>query len=224
MASDNFNRTAANPMDGNWAACTGDDTGQISGNRVRVRTAGTGVRVRYTAGTWGADQYSEIKLITNLNAADSWRILVRASPTEETYYECQIEAGGGTNFSNLNFYIFYRITGTETQIGASFTNYGSYVSGDRLRLTISGSSTPLLSVTRNDSELFNRTDSSNHIASGNPGFGLTTPTTVSDNEVDDWVGGGDATDPLPLVGAVTIAGIAGRNDRGLFTRTAIKGT
>jgi hypothetical protein len=202
VASDNFNRTE-NPLASGWLSET-DITNtalQATGSTVEIVTAGSGNVgcYYYNSISPGADQFSEIQIpVMNNNGFDEVVAIVRTVTTSGGTYLARLEINSGTpyeedifSYDTTNGYKFYVTNGSPA----------AWVAGDTLRLTVSGSVTPILNMYRisggvatlvNTYTIVPATDAV--LTSGKPGFCLGVDTDVTNTQVDNWRGGdGDGT-------------------------------
>jgi hypothetical protein len=173
IVQDDFNR-ADGDLGPNWTRDPTWGSGlSISGNEVVAASSG----VHYwNANTFGADQYSEIRLT---GAVGSWSgVIVRGNPRPAPFYLARVNAAGVDLYSSLN--------GIFTQLRHDAT---SWASGDVLRLEVrtAPQNTAHLTVYQNGTELFSYDDAASFIAGGQPGIGLRAG--VSGMSLDDWEGG-----------------------------------
>lgn len=189
-ASDNFNAYADGALlesQTNWASVTGSikivnpgSAGRFMGNTSSANTC-----VRYTAGTWSANQSVTIFIRTN-NTTNYVGAAVRCS------------GSGGTGacyraiFSGVNGSIFVsRLNGGVNTDITSYATTGLVVN-DQMRLSVTGSG----SSTRLHIEKFSGGSWSDivaaldpggtYISSGNPGVATYTTGTTTEMGGDDW--------------------------------------
>lgn len=157
-ATDDFNRAA---VGGDWTAVTGGNGNlTISTNTV---TAG---EAYWNADAFGDDHYSEIEVVT----AGSFAPIVRAQAGARTYYYAFYD--GGTTVGIWKF-----VAGTFSQLTGE--TIAQLQAGDKLRLTVTGSS---IEASVNGTPETSTTDTD--IASGGaPGL------FVLGGAVDNWLGG-----------------------------------
>lgn len=177
---DNFDR-ADGELGPNWTKDTSWGSGlSISGNKVVATSSG----VHYwNANTFGADQYSQIRLT---GAVGSWSgVFVRGNPRPAAFYLVRINGAGADLYSWSN--------GIFTQLAHDATGWAS---GDVLRLAVRTVSQTKahLTVYRNGAELFSYDDTASFIAGGQPGIGLHNDTVSM--SLDDWEGGELASGPF----------------------------
>jgi hypothetical protein len=168
-ATDNFNRTDANPIGGNWTTITGFEAGQISSNRYAPNQGGS-----YEGGSfWNADvfakdQYSQAKAATIYTYS---RVAVRIASGAKTLY-----FWGYYNPANVQK-MEKVVAGVFTQIGSDYSI--SLNTNDLLKLRIEGTT---LTPSVNGVDQTTQTDSA--IESGSPGL-----TAYYASRWDDWEGG-----------------------------------
>lgn len=170
--TDNFNRSSANPIGGNWSVPTGGAALQIVSDTYVTGTVDETVTncSYWNADTFADNQYSQALLIDGDNAG----VAVRMASGSLTGY-VWIHATGD------DFKLFKVVAGTWTQLGSTYSLLWSH--NDTLRLEISGTTlTPYL----NGDPQTTQTDSD--IASGSPGIvaRLDFPTLA---QFDNWAGG-----------------------------------
>ena len=174
----NFSRLAA----GEDASVPSSGVCQPAATSAIVRWSGNVVQA---GGTWPADQYSEVTVLTNSIFAgpDVFGPMVRCSSSADTGYQvnCVGMLGSAGNGSAL---VFSRVAGTSTQIGSSVMGLTWNV-GDVVRLMVVGTT---LTLTKNGITIFTNTSST--IASGSPGFILNNTTAPADTQISLWAAGG----------------------------------
>ena len=158
--------------------------------------------VNQTGDSWPADQYSEITLTTWATASDIAYLLVRqGSATSGTQYLANIQrASGGSTGSSVLFAV---VGGTVHTLNtqSSLTT----APGDIWRLTVVGN---VLTMNRNGAQVYTFTDTNNYIVSGAPGFGLYSPTALTNTQTGLWAAGGNqAATPTfnPVAGSYATA-------------------
>jgi hypothetical protein len=170
MASDDFNRSNSDPLDGNWAKPTPFGALKIVSNEVVVSTSGTDSAAYSTVSSESAS-YVTVTGVTGRNGGPAIHL---------------DSSGGGyclLNYDAGNFYIF-RLP-EFTQIGF---DTGTYQIGDVLGLRRVGS-TIVASVDGVD-VLTSSTD--NTYTSGAPGIFI-----YNDLALDDWNDGAGSPPPPP---------------------------
>lgn len=124
-ATDNFNRTDANPIDGTWAVVTAGADLAIVTNKFKSDTASTTATARWTADSADPDQYSQV-----LTDADSCTgPAVRVSAVADTEYG----AAGGCSASTI--FVNRIIAGVATEIA---TRSEAFASAKTVRLEVTG--------------------------------------------------------------------------------------
>jgi hypothetical protein len=176
MATDNFDR-ADGVVGTNWSTPSGGYDLTISSNQV------TGANAT-NCGWWNAvsfanNQYSEIKIIDNHGNIGP-TVRMSGSLSALNYYKFQKCSWDAV------VRIMKRVAGTETAVGADYTE--SISNGDTVRLSISGN---VLTPYINGTPLATRTDVDSSLASGSAGIHLNGGT---GGTADDWVAGDVAGD------------------------------
>ena len=168
--TDNFDRTDANPIGGNWSVPTGGAALKILSNVVTGTVDETTDNLSYwNADTFANDQYSQAVI-----TGDNVGVAVRMATGALTYYAFIHTTGD-------QFEVHEVTTGTWAKLGDTYAE--TYTPGDTIKLTISGSTlTPYL----NGSALATRSDSS--ISSGSAGIVIATPFPTSQT-INNWAGG-----------------------------------
>jgi hypothetical protein len=163
-ASDSFTNTdnvALATHNANWTVNAGAFV--IKSNGIVANTSLAGSLARY-AGTWAADQWSEVTL-QDPTGGGTIGAAVRAS-TSGAYTGYTADAGKVGADDKL--YVSKYVGGTYTDLR---TQNLTYSTNDRLRIQVSGSSPATIKIYLNDSQVgTDITDSSSPIASGSPGI------------------------------------------------------
>ena len=186
-AQDNFNR-ADGGLGSNWTIDPWWGPGiSVSGNQATTPVSSGGAHF-WNANTFGADQFSEIKLA---GAIGDWvGVSVRGQVSPRQGYWVAMKADGAYLYALLNG-SFYQLAHDPT----------SWSTGDVLKLSVRtvDTSTARLTVYRNGTPLFTHDEVTHFIGSGYPGIGLYASTAVS---LDDWQGGelSGAPEPPPTPG------------------------
>lgn len=162
--SDDFNRSNADPIGGNWSTSTGSIAMKIVSNE--AASSGISSLSYWSANTFPDNQFAQVKISTLEDGGPA----VRVSASAKTYYALEVWSAGARIRKVVN--------GTETNLGANFAITPS--AGDVFRIEASGTT---LTAYRNGSSLGSRTDSD--IASGYAGI----CSYGSANRFDDWSGG-----------------------------------
>ena len=131
-----------------------------------------------SGGTWPADHYSEITLLSAIGAGNYDIARVRQqSATVNTAYECNIQGNNGSAV------LYSVVAGTATEIGSAL---GQTISpGDVWRVTASGTT---ISVTQNGTSKISVTSST--ISGGSPAFKLY-DSVLTNSQISLWAGGGN---------------------------------
>lgn len=190
LATDNFNRADANPLAGNWTTGLGDFPMQLVGNSVRT-TSDNDASSLYTGISWPPDQYSKAKLseATAGAGADSGICLVvRGSTTANTHYRLTVNHGASNNvhLSSLVAGVYTLLLGWDVVTQA-------WVDGDIWELWVFGNT---LFVFRNGVQVGPTTTDAS-IATGIPGVGYSSTSSLTLSTVEDWEGGGSILRFLP---------------------------
>jgi len=169
--TDNFNRTDANPLNGDWTKVTGYYDLKIVSNAVIPITdsAWAGYH-RPVSESWPNDQYAQLKIV---NDGMGWRgLFVRVNNDNNMY---------ALHWDESSWYVKRVDATVETTLGSS----GSWTvtTTDTIKFSVVGTT---LTVYKNGVSQGTRTDST--YSSGNPGFGMYSGV-PSGSGVDDWEGG-----------------------------------
>ena len=192
IAGDNFDR-ADGGLGPNWTVDpTWGNGGSVTRNRVSA-AIGNGGAYLWTANSFGADQYSQIRLTGAVG--DSVGVAVRGRISPGQGYSVSIKNDGAYLYSFLKDQ-FYLLAHDST----------AWATGDTLRLEVrtAGANVARLSLRRNGNVLFTYDDTAHFIGSGNPGIGLFAAKDVS---LDDWQGGelSESEELLPPAAPVATA-------------------
>jgi hypothetical protein len=173
-ARDDFDR-ADGALGPNWAMDPLWGAGIIVAGHQAGSSLHDGGAHFWTGNTFGADQYSQIKITGAI--ADWVGVSVRGQASPGQGYWLAIKADGAYLYAFVNgaFYLLAHDT-------------SGWTSGDTLRLeahTVAASTARLI-VYRNGTPLLTHDDAAHFIGSGQPGIGLYASTSVF---LDDWEGG-----------------------------------
>jgi hypothetical protein len=188
-ATDNFNRTNADPIDGSWVKAPGTSTNaKIISNEVGLSAnPGFGIHIAYynnTYSVWPSDQYSQVRVTDLVGIDDYLGPIVRCAGAGwspyKNYYFAHIRGGfGASKTMTLGKYV----DGTQTTISTSSTI--TIADNDIIRLEAKGSA---LTVYINGISVLTGTDSS--LGAGYPGFMMKQNSADPSNpNLDDWEGG-----------------------------------
>jgi PKD repeat protein len=152
----------------------------ISGGEV-TSAPGTGGGSYWNADTFGADQYSQIR-ITGV-PGDWTGVMVRGSVSPSQCYVVAVKPDGA--------YLYSFVGGAFYQLAHDATGWAT---GDVLRLEVRtvAAGTARLMVYRNGSQLLVHDDAEHFLDGGQPGIGLHASTLIA---LDDWAGGDLASNP-----------------------------
>lgn len=195
-ATDDFNR-ADGGLGSNWTTCQAAMA--ISGNKVVI---GSNPSSMFYAGTFDADQYSDIDATTSVSGFYMVSAMVRASPSNGAeFYFARVCGSCG------DVAVGKRVAFSQTEF-ASGGSLGTSVPTTRnLRLEVSGNA---LEAFIGGSSVVTTTDSA--LTSGNPGIHLATANTT-DASIDNFDGGDLSSGPAPqsFSGAITPAAALARS-------------
>lgn len=187
LASDDFNRTDAATLGGNWTAAVG--TFGIVSNEAAPKTFEVGGNTisGYSAISWPDNQYSQVTIRVVGVGTGGPGPAVRAAAGAFTAYVAYCSDGAGI--------IAKWVAGVFTQIaGGSLL----FVAGDVARLQAMGTQ---IALYQNDILVASATDAA--IASGSAG--ISSGNTDLTRRLDDWIGGG-----VDSIGSANISSSAGR--------------
>jgi hypothetical protein len=159
--------------------------------------------VSQTGGTWPADQYGEVTITTESvgSLLSEFLIPVRQGAANSgTQYLMSIQVGSST--SNGVIVLFAFVAGTQHTL-ATYTSQTT-VANDVYRLSVASN---VLSISRNGTVTHTFTDTNNYIASGSPGFGLYSKTSLTQTQTALWAAGANqAATPTfsPPTGSYTL--------------------
>lgn len=170
--TDNFNRADETPLAGNWTRVPGETgTINLSGNAVTPNSINFDTAYYYNAGSFGNDQYSQIKVtVSGAAAGAGLGVIVRASTSVDTYYRCVLDGAGNIEFGSVVASTFTFIAGRTV----------TYSAGAILKLDVTGTT---FTITYNGTQAgATITDSS--ISTGKPGIAYSSVVTSASG--DDW--------------------------------------
>ena len=182
LAADDFNRTDANPIGGNWATITAEGAMQIVSNAATPANVNNDSGARYTVGTFPPDQYAQCNVTVNgptLGTGPGPG--VRMAAAAETYYRATIS----NNASNVE--LTRCVAGVFTTLWA---RTATFTDGDLVRLEVKGS---VLRVLINGVPVGTDFADSAPILTGNPGISFSSGSVISAT-LDNW-SAGDFVDP-----------------------------
>jgi Chitobiase/beta-hexosaminidase C-terminal domain len=180
QASDNFTRSNANPIGGNWTPTVAGNTSQIASNLVEPSAITNNNDSYWNGFTWDNDQWARVTVTTcAANSAVGVSLRQSTSGADTCYRFIWV----GTLGTSGTFFIQKRIAGvlTNLQSGPLTLNVGDTIQG-----AVIGTNLWMYQNRRivNTAPL---TDSS--ITSGSGGFAVTAVTTVTNAQVSSFVGG-----------------------------------
>lgn len=169
LASDNFNRANANPLDGSWTNGPGALVDmRIVSNAATAATASTDAAAFSTAATWPNDQYSEVT--------------IGAAGTGDGGPMVRMDANGNGYMANANggTITLFSISGNGTNFGNLTGTSGSVTGGDVFRIEAEGTT---IRIKKNGATVLTHTDAT--WTAGAPGiFNFDGSMTF-----DSWAGG-----------------------------------
>jgi hypothetical protein len=193
LASDNFTRSNANPIGGNWTNLIAAQTAQILSNKVTSSTAGTPGDSYYSGRTWANDQWSQVTLGTITNGSYAGAACRMSTSGAQTQYKIVLTGGTGSSAS----FVFQKfVTGTYTALASG--TIGTVSAGDTLTCTAIGTQ---ISAYWNQVLLYTITDSG--ISSGSAGFEMDAVTSTSNSAITAWAGGNFNQTTFPGAGTGT---------------------
>jgi len=188
LATDNFSR-ANGGLGANWTTTTGtgDFAPTIVSEHVETSTIdGTNDAFAYYTGTtWPANQYSQVKVLVDVNAggAGAVGVICRVNNGGANLYLALVE--GPLDTPGGSMYLIKRKDSSQSQFLGTPVIYRTLFTGDIIRLEAIGSKIRMLV---NDVLVLEGTDS--EFTSGPPGIFVTRYTApLSDAQIDDWEGG-----------------------------------
>ena len=171
VQQDNFNRSDANPIGGNWTTVVGENAAKITSNAAEGTVSGQHNAAYWNANVFSNDQYSQVKIVDSPQGATVGPI-VRSSFSADTYYVAKLYVSNTLRiekFVNGNNYLLVETAYT----GAA---------GDILKLQAVGN---ILTVYVNGMYVTEWDETGNSpILSGSPGIKV-----AVGGSVDDWQGG-----------------------------------
>jgi len=188
LATDNFNRANANPIDGAWATITSEQPICISSNVARETSLGADCASRNTGATYPNDQYAQAKCSggNNSSADEGVGMLVRGASAARTYYRLIMSQG------STNAYLSKKVSGTYTNI---WGRVKAWADGNTIRLEAQG--TTLRGFVNGSQIGADQTDSA--IASGNPGLATSSSLSGATGATWDDFEGGDFGTGVPAL-------------------------
>lgn len=179
--TDDFNRTDG-ALGSNWTTYVGSGCTIVS-NAVRANGTGASHGSYWSADSFGADQFCEVTLTSDLIQSLSQNYLslaVRASGSGGTRNLYQFTV------TNDHYYVSKVVNGTGTDIVDAA---GTFASGDVIRIEVTGTSTTTIKAFKNGTQVGSDvTDSSSPHTSGAPGFEIYNSSAFY-STWDDWDGG-----------------------------------
>lgn len=181
LASDSWPGADNADIGANWEGQTGNSTFQIVSTAVTPALLNTDAAENYTAITWPDDQWSEARVtVTGTNSGAGSGVGVRMSASAETWYRIVVNKAGSNNIE-----IGKIVAGSFSSLAFRST---TWVDGDRLRVSVTGSSTATIKIYQNDVQVgADITDASSPITSGRAGISYSS--SVTSTSLDDWKGG-----------------------------------
>ena len=180
-ATDDFNRTNANPAGGNWTTLKDLSAIQVSSNTVKG-TSGESDAI-WNADSFGNDQYSQITLVTNDNDGWRWGVLVRgagASATTAYVLRANTWSAEGCGLSSWVAGSLSLLQTVSQIIGA----------GTVIRLEAQGTTLRIY----DDGVQIGTDQTNSSIASGSAGISMLNTTAAADN----WEGGNLAVSAISI--------------------------
>jgi hypothetical protein len=173
QVTDNF-ASDANPLGGNWVTVT-NLANMKSASGVALASGNVAKSGAYWNDTFSDNQYSQAK-ITDESITNVASLLVRASPTQETYYELSVYATYLSCYYVIN-------GGTKTKIGSNITN--TYAQNNVYRIEVTGQDTDAVITFYVNGSSVGTFSGVNGINSGKPGI----KTYYQTQHFDDFAGG-----------------------------------
>lgn len=183
--TDSFNRSDANPIDGNWATMTGLGAIRLVSNAIRTGSGGnTDSAARRTDGTFPDDQYAQVVL--SADTSPDAGPAVRCSSSAETMY-----FGIGNDAGNTK--IWRVVAGAFTQLAS--VGAPAWALNDVFRIEVAGTGAlTVVRTLRNGSQIALFADVAGGINSGNPGVFMFEGAVIFDDfECTDFTPSGSAT-------------------------------
>lgn len=176
LATDNFNRADANPINGNWTGFTSETNFQITSNTAAVGNGLSDNGCYENSATWPNDQYSqaEATVNTSFNDGSGIGVRVRMATGARTAYDSIVDA------SNHAFHSKF-VSGTYTNIWSRAITFSA---GAVIYLEVQGTTL----VTKYNGSAVGASNTDSSIASGKAGL-RHSGNTDSLSHLDNWEGG-----------------------------------
>lgn len=221
LFTDDFNRTNANPIGGNWTTLTGMGDWELNSNKARA-TANSDSAAYVNSITPANDQWAKLILDTVPTAGfsgDGIGPACRMSTSAKTLYECTVANSAGLSIAK-------RVAGTYTQMASNFTGF---VATDEVYIEAQGASPNIVVKVKKNGTVVLTAPNDSSIASGRFGVifsadGSTTNTFIDNFEGGDFSAGGSvgasaATSTATAVG--TAKATVNPSSAGTSTATAV---
>jgi hypothetical protein len=128
--SDNFNRSDANPVGGNWTTFSSLSALRISSNTIQGSSSSPNAAY-WNADTPEADQYAQIKTVKS-SYGTTVGVVIRADAAGDNWYSFR-------QASSTVCRVYKKVSGTETQLGSDYSH--SYTQNAVLKLKVVGLNT-----------------------------------------------------------------------------------
>jgi hypothetical protein len=194
MASDNFTRTDAAPVGGDWTTVTGCNACDIASNKL-VGHVNQDDNNAYYSGTFADDQYSKITIVDSDITVSYYGALGRCSVAAQTFYHFFTSGGAYVRIIKI-------VAGTLSQPSGGEQVSQAVASGDTMKITVEGSSTVTIKGYVNDTLILTAADSSSPIGSGQPG--VMVHSNSQTRGLTAWEGGDLVTASAPTVTSLDV--------------------
>lgn len=180
IATDNFNRTNADPLDGSWTNLTGNLSKKfkLASNAATPEAVGND-NISYNTGTFPNDQYSQAKVtVSGTGSETGIGVAVRVTGTANTnasLYWLVVCHAASNNVTLAKF-----VSGTYTVI---WQRTQSFTDGDTFYLEAQGSTL----VAKYNGSAIGASSTDTSVTTGSAGIAYSSSTTSA--SVDDWEGG-----------------------------------
>jgi len=176
LASDNFNRTNANPIGGVWTTTTSEAAFQLTSNTAAAASVSSDSGCRWTGPTFPNDQWVQARITVNSTTnGTGMGIVARCASGARTYYRATFN-----HKATLNVQLEKFVAGTFTQL---WTRTATFTDGDLCRLECRG--TTLRVLINGVPQGADQTDSA--VTAGNPG--MCQSSIITSGSIDEWCAG-----------------------------------
>jgi hypothetical protein len=175
---DDFNRTAADPLDGSWTdpGFTNEGPLALRSNHAEISSIGTYnvAAARWTGGTYSGDQtVTAIVTFTNSSAFNRAGLAVKmTNNTTRTFYLCAVSVAA----DSWTVAIFNRTDGANTLMAQTST--AAWNNGDELKCTVTGTTTLTITAYVNGSSVVTADDDGSGTCTGCGAGGVHTGTSI----------------------------------------------